>query len=112
MTTPRFVILFFLALATIASSAQEKVVIDSQFESIVLGEELGIYKDETGGLTYQEALDVTYEKAPGRRPNLGFVSGAVWLKTEVYNASRQKEFIYQINQPLLDSITVYFIKND
>lgn len=112
MNTPRVVILLFALLTAIGVLAQERVVIDDNFESIVLGEELGIFEEKSGRLDYRDALEKSYYEAPRRRPNLGFIDGAAWLKTEVYNASAREEFIFQINQPVLDSIAIYFLNED
>lgn len=112
MTSPRFVILIFALLGAIPALAQEDVIIGNNFESIVLGEELGIFEDESGTLDYRDALEKTYYKAPRRRPNLGFIDGAAWLKTEVYNNSTREEFIFQINQPVLDSISIFFLNEN
>ncbi|MCA1762675.1 MAG: 7TM diverse intracellular signaling domain-containing protein [Cryomorphaceae bacterium] len=109
MNAPRLVLIALSVLAFTSLIAQEKVVIEDGFESLVLGNEIGVYQDHSGSISFRDALGKSFTEAPRRRPNLGFIDGALWLKTEVRNNSGRKDFIYQINQPVLDSVALYFL---
>jgi signal transduction histidine kinase len=75
----------------------------------VLGPELEVYEDETGGLSVHEVLAETFKEGYSIRPNLGFTKGAFWIKAQFENASHHNSFNLVISQPLLDSLEVFFL---
>lgn len=100
-------------LSTCGLFAQPDLIIKDGFQERVLGSELQIFNDTTGTLRPGDLGNVSFRQVESPRPNLGFTSGAYWVKTEIRNESEQSEFIIQINQPILDTVEVFiFDKNE
>lgn len=82
------------------------------FEKQVLGKELEVYNDENGRKSLDEVRHEEYKRSSRVRPNLGFSSGALWVRFGLINKSDRSEYILQINQPLLDTVDVYILNGD
>ncbi len=108
----KYFLLIILLLQQILALAQNELIIDNDFEIKVLGEELGVYNDESADLTYSDLRNKQFEKNQSARPNLGFTRGAYWVRTTVINKSDQNRFNILINQSLLDTMDLYILNTN
>src|SRR5690606_6052676 len=101
-----FILLFF---QQIAIHAQNELVIDDGFTIKVLGEELQVFNDESGELSLSQVLQKDFLDNKLARPNLGFSKGAIWVRTRVTNNSDSATFNLLINQPVLDTLSIFIL---
>ncbi len=101
-----FALLFF---GFVPSTFSQSLTIDDGFYREAMGKELTFFIDDTRSLPVDSIrkLDSKFKQVEAPRPNFGFVDGAVWLKTNIKNTTKNDEFHLHINQPTLDSIEVY-----
>jgi signal transduction histidine kinase len=65
--------------------------------------------DEQGQLNYEQASTHSgYQKVKSDIPNFGITEAAVWLKLNLRNVGEEEEYLFQITQPGLDELRVYF----
>ena len=101
-----FILLFF---QQIAIHAQNELVIDDGFTIKVLGEELQVFNDESGELSLSQVRQKDFLDNKLARPNLGFSKGAIWVRTRVTNNSDSATFNLLINQPVLDTLSIFIL---
>lgn len=100
----RFIILIVLLLWQIKVAGQETLVIAEGFEKQVLSNEIQYYIDDSRTLKLEALKNVEFETNEIERPNFGFVDGALLLKMKIENRSNRTNFVFQLNQPLVDSV--------
>jgi len=106
------IILLLWSFSTICAStvsASDTLLIQNGFGKEVLGSELSVFKEQGNKLEVYDVLGKPFETASGDRPNLGFNSGAVWIKSVLKNTSETENFRLHIHQPILDSLTVFIL---
>lgn len=108
----KFILIFSFFLQTLLLSGQPDFVIDKGFEQKVLGSELHVYNDKSGKLEIEDMKNIEFHGVESPRPNLGFTSGAYWVKTEIKNESNLNHFILQVNQPLLDTVDIFILNQN
>lgn len=102
-------LLILLLIQQIAVHAQNELVMPDSFAIKVLGEELQVYNDESGKLSLKEILQTEFLDNKRARPNLGFTKGAIWVRTAVRNMGDSATFNFLINQPVLDSLSIFIL---
>ena len=90
----------------------EPLVIDPDFEYKVLDSEMSVFHDETNSLNWEDVLLKEFIPNSDARPNLGFESGAVWVKFRVKNNSNDDNFRLQIHQPVLDTLNLFVLNSN
>ena len=105
-----FLIIFILFNAAIY--AQSEVIIKDDFTKKVLGKELEIYHDTSGLETLTSITDAHFIKNTVTRPNLGFITGAAWVRTRVVNQSNFSRLYVIINQPLIDTLEIFVLNEN
>lgn len=70
-------------------------------------------EDESAKMSAQEALKAS-DFVPNHHkvPNLGFTNGAFWVKLILENQTPYSHYILQVNQSLLDDVTLYEFSKD
>lgn len=102
-------LLILLLFLQFSAQAQNELVIDNDFTIKVLGKELQVFDDESGDLSIQDVIYEQFVNNEAARPNLGFSSGAYWVRTSIKNKSDFNAFFLLINQPLLDTLDIFIL---
>ncbi|MCB1156207.1 MAG: adenylate cyclase [Leptospiraceae bacterium] len=108
-----FIFITFVSIfACIPVQATGSIVVDSQFQKLVLGKYLEYYEDKTGKLTIEEVSNPEFAKKFIRsrvdKPNFGFTNSTFWVKFQLtFNISKEKEFLLEHSYPNLDNIQFY-----
>ena len=89
--------------------AQGELIIKDDFTKKVLGEELEIYHDKSGIETIQSVTLAPFVANTEKRPNLGFIKGAAWVRTKIVNQSDISQLYAIINQPLIDTLEIFIL---
>ena len=105
-----FLILFVLFHSAIL--AQGEVIIKDDFTKNVLGKELEVYHDKSGLETIESVTDAPFIENTLTRPNLGFITGAAWVRTRVVNKSNFSLLYIIINQPLIDTLEIFVLNEN
>lgn len=99
----------FLLLIGDSLQAADTLKLTTEFEQRVLGSELSVLRESNFSSTVDEVLNQPFEAVKAPRPNLGFNTGALWVKTSVQNLVENEHYRLQINQPLLDTVKIYVL---
>jgi len=102
-----FLIIFVLIQSVVL--AQSEIIINDDFSKKVLGKELEIYEDLSGLETIESVTDAPFVQNTVTRPNLGFITGAEWVRTRVVNQSNFDLLYLIINQPLIDTVDIFIL---
>lgn len=86
---------------------QSVVTVTQDFGYRVLGQELNVFIDSSGTMTFDEVLTESFHTVQEKRPNLGFSKGAVWVKVAIQNLRSNPLIKFQINQPQLDTVEIF-----
>lgn len=105
-----FLILFVLFHSAIL--AQGEIIIKDDFSTKVLGTELEIYYDKSGLETIESITGASFNENTETRPNLGFITGAVWARTRVVNQSNFSMMYVIITQPLIDTLEIFVLNEN
>ncbi|MCB9046531.1 MAG: sensor histidine kinase [Chitinophagales bacterium] len=74
----------------------------------LLGESLNIYVDSAGTKSFDEVRTADlFQPSVSEVPNLGVAQYAVWIKMIVSNESNYRNFLLEIENPLLEKVTFY-----
>ncbi len=99
---------FIIGLFLVHFAASQPVVeVSDDFGYQVLGPQLQVLLDTTGRKSFEDLRDADFRRVDKARPNLGFIRGAVWVKTEILNLGSNPLIKFQINQPQLDTVDIY-----
>jgi len=105
-------VLFLILLSIIQLQALEPIVVDDNFQRLVLGKYLEYYEDKTGQLTIEEVSKPEFEnkffKSDVDKPIFGFTDSVYWFRFRMdSNVSEKKEFLLEHSYPLIDDIQFY-----
>lgn len=100
-------LLFLSILLGFSSFGQKSLYVEDGFSSQVLSDEIFYFIDESNSLSLTEVKRESFIQNDVARPNFGFVDGALWIRISLNNLSEQENFILQLNQPLIDSLSFY-----
>ncbi len=105
------VFLFGLSLLLFADSIQaaDTLELTPDFGKSVLGSELSVHRETSFSSTFDEILNKEFEDLEAPRPNLGFNTGALWVKTSLKNLAENEHYRIQIHQPLLDTVRIFVL---
>ncbi|MCZ4408242.1 ATP-binding protein [Cryomorphaceae bacterium 1068] len=105
------VFLFGLSLLLSADGLQagDTLKLTPDFEKRVLGRELSVLRETIFSSTIDDVLSQDFEDLKAPRPNLGFNTGALWVKTSVQNLAENQHYRIQIHQPLLDTVKIFVL---
>lgn len=77
-----------------------------------LGKKLSILKDTRGELSVHEAYQSKgYEQSSRKVPNLGVVSGTVWVKFTIKNNTPLDKLVLNLDYPIMDKAHFYTLKD-
>ena len=100
------VLLFAIVQLSVAQN-NTAILKDTGSGSYLLGREMEFFKDASGTLNFEQALQQDYQPVKTVRPNFGYTAGAVWVKVKVINKRSEDRFILHINQAVLDGVVFY-----
>ena len=104
-------LIYFIQLLCV--NAQDIAVLRKGNSNFIVGKYLSVFEDKTASLSAQEALRSTsYVKNDNKVPNLGFTEGAFWVKLIIRNQTLDSHYILQVNQAILDEVTLYEYSSD
>lgn len=101
-------ILLGLTFLLVSESIQagDTLKLTPDFGKSVLGAELSVLREVATDLSAIDILNKDFEQIDAPRPNLGFNTKALWVKTIIQNLAENEDYRFQIHQPLLDSISL------
>ena len=106
-------LLLFLVLLSFKGHAQPKAVLTLDDNNFIVGKYLHILEDNSSKLSVFQALrSKNYVPNSSKVPNLGFTEGVFWVKLLLENQTPDSHYILQINQALLDEVTLYEFSAD
>lgn len=95
------------------SYALDEARIRNDRNNFMLGTYLSVLEDENASLQPNEALRAkSYQPSHRKVPNLGFTEGVFWVKLALQNESSDSHYILQVNQGILDEVTLYRFSSD
>ena len=103
-----FVLLAFNFVVSYNVIAEE---IRSVKELLDLSGSIEVFKTKNELLSWDQLKQTDFEKPEGDVPNLGLVDGYVWVKMSLRNLTTTEEFLFSIQQPILDEIEFYLVRN-
>ncbi|HCN82838.1 MAG TPA: histidine kinase, partial [Sphingobacteriaceae bacterium] len=81
--------------------------------SVIIGKKVEILKDDSDKYTPQTALNSPlFYKNESDIPNFNISNSTYWIKFTVQNASKENRLLLQIDNALIDTSNVYFVKNN
>ncbi|MCH8546576.1 MAG: hypothetical protein LAT54_07570, partial [Cryomorphaceae bacterium] len=111
MSTHQFLITIALVFATLIGKA-DVIVFDDQTGSIIIGNKIAYFKDDTQSLSAQDVIQESFNESSVKVPNLGISSSTHWIKFSVNNKTNEPEIYLEFRQPLIDNITIYDATNE
>lgn len=110
-------LLFLFILAISQLQALEPIVVDDQFQRLVIGKYLEYYEDKTGELTIEDVSKPEFEKqfikSNVDKPNFGYTDSVYWIRFQLDSkVSEKKEFLLEHSYPILDNIQFFIFKKD
>src|SRR5688572_10418001 len=73
-----------------------------------IGKNVDILVDESGKMSFDEVKNSTdFKKSEEDVPNLGFISGHVWLRFQVQNNSKDHFLVFELQAPLIDEVEFF-----
>lgn len=106
---PLFVLL--LCFAGLFSFAQPIRV--SSDESMLIGKSLQIFVDSTNKASFEDVINNSkFEPSLSNVPNLGVADVTVWAKLDISNEAKSNKLTLQVENPLLDEVTLYRLSGD
>ena len=108
ITKIRYLVLFCLLITSI--SFAEDINIDNK-NNIYEKFKVSYLKDETSVLTIDDILKKEFIKTANSNFTLGFTKGTAWIKFNVDNKSKIKDFILSINESFYETANLYYIDN-
>lgn len=108
-------ILFFLMSAekqiNFLENSSGSLVLKETVDQVKVDEELSIFEDPEGDLTISEVSQpmAAMQFMPNIEgtPNLGYTDSVYWVRFEVENRAREKNWLVEIAAPSLDSVVLY-----
>ncbi len=108
MTIKKWVLLLVLFIGCLLNTSANEIIIKRDSQRISIGADLYYFIDNTKILGINEIEKEThFTKSSSSVPNFGVLNDAVWLKFTVINNSDDSHLNLQIDQPVLDNITLY-----
>lgn len=75
-----------------------------------IGNRAVYFIDESGKLDINQVMDGSkYLPITSDIPNFGITEAAIWLRFSLYNAGLNDDYLFQISQPGLDEVSVFFV---
>jgi two-component system NtrC family sensor kinase len=99
----------FLILLSSSTLASDTLKLTPTFGKSVLGSELSVLRETVYTSSLTDVLTKEFEQVESARPNLGFNTGALWVKTTIQNLAENKDYRIQIHQPLLDTVKIFVL---
>jgi len=101
-------IIIFLVLLVFKLESQTPYISDSNDDLHYVGKNLSVLIDKTGNLNFEEIKNSSnFEICTSEVPNLGFISGNVWVKFEVQNNSTETLVLLELQAPLIDEVQLF-----
>lgn len=103
-----FVLTGFTSFSAVTDSS---LIIKKGTEILRIDQGIFIYKDPAKTLTVNEVINKKFQYLNQRVPNLGITSDRIWVKFTIENKSQNEDLLLVIDQPALESITLYSQRN-
>jgi len=104
-----FLSVLFLLLGKVSYS-QDAVILDTNKIERNFGNKLSLYTDSQGLKTISDVTsEVNFVRLHNDVPNLGTSNNAYWLKFNVLNTSKSKDYILQLPLPTIDYLDFYLL---
>lgn len=92
---------------TCAANVDSTLVFKNNKEILKINQGIFIFKDPSNALKISDIVKNKFQYLNQRVPNLGITSDKIWVKFAIENQSLAEELILVIDQPAIDSITLY-----
>lgn len=90
------------------TSLISQVIFDHPSENIAVENNIYYIEDKDNNLSIQEVVKINNFKVIERKVhNFGVTSSSIWLRLSVTNKTSVGNLILQVNQPLIDEVTLY-----
>jgi two-component system NtrC family sensor kinase len=99
-----FVLTGFTSFSAVTDSS---LIIKKGTEILKIDQGIFIYKDPAKSLTVNQVIGKKFQYLNQRVPNLGITSDRIWVKFTIENKSQNEDLLLVIDQPALESITLY-----
>lgn len=107
----KYIILVFVFFLSFFRGKAE-VTIDARTQVIQLASGSGIYADSASKSNlYQFREQTSKLKVNQEIPNLGLSRNTWWIETPFHNVGKQQSFMVTLNQPILNDVTFYLLKD-
>ncbi|MHA4896148.1 sensor histidine kinase [Pedobacter sp. PWIIR3] len=108
MTIKKWVLFGLLFISCLSHAFANEIIVNTNGPRISIGGDLSYFIDKTKDLTIDDIVKETgFIKSNSQVPNFGVVKDAVWLRFTVVNNSDDSHLNLQIDQPVLDRISLY-----
>lgn len=111
MQFKKILILFFALLLTNFSSFSEDIdsalVFKNGNEILRIDQGISIYKDPSRSIKINNIISKKFQYLNQKVPNLGITADKIWVKFAINNQSSAEDLLLVIDQPAIDSITLY-----
>jgi len=98
---------FITGYTTCYANVDSTLVFRNDNETLKIDEGIFIFKDPSNTLNISEVIKNKFQYLDQKVPNLGITSDKIWVKFTIENQSLSKDLMLVIDQPAIDSITLY-----
>jgi two-component system NtrC family sensor kinase len=99
--------LFITGYTPCSANVDSALVFKNTNETLRIDQGIFIFKDPSNSLKITDVVKQKFQHLDQKVPNLGITSDKIWVKFTIENQSPSEELMLVIDQPALDSITLY-----
>jgi two-component system NtrC family sensor kinase len=99
--------LFITGYTPCSANVDSALVFKNTNETLRIDQGIFIFKDPSNSLKITDVVKQKFQYLDQRVPNLGITADKIWVKFTIENQSPAEELMLVIDQPALDSITLY-----
>lgn len=104
--------IFILGLSLFPSLAMafgDTAIIRDQKLTLLQGNEIGIFLDETNKMTFDQVKPIQVFRSSSQSiPNIGVSSATIWLKFTIFNQTTKQELLINLKNSHLNYVTLYY----